>query len=54
MKFPDFTNASGIGTTGATGITLLVGVIWGQLNPWWLAVSIFLIISGIGQENRKQ
>ena len=45
---------SGIGTTGATGITILVGVIWSQLNPWWLVAAVFLIISGIGQENRKQ
>lgn len=53
MKLPETPKTSGIGTTGVVGSLLLAGVIWGQLNPWWLTLSILLIVSGIGQENKK-
>jgi len=53
MKFPEISKSSGIGTTGAIGLVLLIAVIWNQINPWWLVLSILLLISGIGQENRK-
>jgi len=54
MKFPEFPASTGVGTTGATGVAILVGVIWNQLSPRWLVAAVLLIISGIGQENRKQ
>ena len=46
--------SSGIGTTGATGIALMILHITGQLTGWaWPLLYVFLIASGIGQENRK-
>jgi hypothetical protein len=36
---------------GATGITVLTGVIWSQISPWWLFLSVPLILSGIGLDN---
>jgi hypothetical protein len=42
---------TGITTAGMTGITILVGVIFAGLNPWWLTLSAFFIISAIGQES---
>jgi len=59
MKFPDpqvivGLKTSGIGTTGATGITLMILHITGYLTGWaWPFLYVFLILSGIGQENRK-
>lgn len=44
----------GIGTTGVTGVTLMVLHITGYLTGWaWPLLYVFLIIAGIGQENRK-
>ena len=56
MKFPEIQppKTAGIGTTGAVGCIILAGVIWGQLDPWWLVLSVFAIFSGIGQENAKR
>lgn len=51
MQIPKF-QSSGIGTTGATGLMLLAGVIFSSLSPWWLILAVPLILSGIGQENR--
>ena len=46
--------SSGLGTTGATGIALMILHVTGFLTGWaWPLLYIFLIISGIGQENRK-
>lgn len=43
-----------LGTTGATGITLLILHTTGYLTGWaWPLLYVFLIISGIGQENRN-
>lgn len=39
---------------GAAGLTVLAGVIWSQLSPWWLFVAIPLIASGIGLDNPKR
>lgn len=47
------TENSSIGTMGLTGIVILAGVIWGGLNPWWLVLSSFLILAGIGSEVSK-
>ena len=45
---------SSIGTTGATGIALMIMHITGYLTGWaWPVLYVFLIMSGIGQENRK-
>ncbi len=53
MKFPQ-RQTSGIGTTGATGIALMVLHVLGFLTGWaWPILYILLIISGMGQENRK-
>jgi uncharacterized membrane protein YccF (DUF307 family) len=50
MKIPS--NKTGITTLGATGITLLAGVIWTDLSAWWLALAVLLILSAVGQENK--
>ena len=45
---------AGIGITGATGIVLMVLHITGYLTGWaWPILYVLLILSGIGQENRK-
>lgn len=56
MKLPELQTpkTAGIGTTGAAGCIILAGVIWAQLDPWWLVASILLILSGIGQENARR
>lgn len=46
--------SSGIGTTGATGIALMILNITGYLTGWaWPLLYVPLILVGIGQENRK-
>jgi|TARA_R110002153_G_scaffold247742_1_gene403916 hypothetical protein len=45
---------AGLGTTGLTGIVLMTLHITGYLTGWaWPLLYVMLIISGIGQENRK-
>lgn len=52
MKFTPQT--AGVGTTGLTGIVLMTLHITGYLTGWaWPILYVFLIITGIGQENRK-
>ena len=47
-------NSSGIGTTGATGVALMILHLTGAITGWaWPILYIILIISAIGQENRK-
>ena len=46
-------NKTGIGTAGATGIIILAAVLWSQISPWWLLISVPLILSGIGSESHK-
>ena len=54
MQLPTPPQKTGIGTTGATGITLMILHVTGVLTGWaWPILYVFLIISGIGQENRK-
>jgi uncharacterized membrane-anchored protein YitT (DUF2179 family) len=50
-----FTNASaGIGTAGLTGISLMALHLTDHITGWaWPILYIFLILTGIGQENRK-
>jgi|AACY02.6.fsa_nt_gi hypothetical protein len=42
---------TGITTIGATGLLILAGVIFADLNPWWLIASVLCIVSAIGHEN---
>ncbi len=42
---------TGITTAGATGITILAGVIFADLSPWWLLLSAFFILSALGHEH---
>ena len=50
MKLPT-TELQGIGTTGATGITLMILHITGYLTHWgWPILYVMLILMGIGQE----
>ena len=52
MRIPN--QSSGVGTTGLTGIVLLVLHITGYISGWaWPLLYVPLIISGIGQENRR-
>lgn len=52
MKLPDRNDRYLISTTTATGLMLLAGVIWGGLNAWWIALSVFLLFLGHSQEYR--
>lgn len=51
MRLPEVHNRVGLSTAGLTGNMVLAGVMFAGLNPWWLIVSIFMIISAIGIEN---
>jgi len=54
MKFPELSKPTGIGTTGATGVALMILHLTGQITGWgWPILYIFLILTGIGQENRR-
>jgi hypothetical protein len=54
MKFPK-TQSSGIGTVGATGITLLILHVTGYLVGWaWPILYIMLIVAGAGNESRNR
>lgn len=55
MKLPNIPQPSGIGTAGVTGVALMVLHITGHLTGWaWPLLYVFLILAGIGQENRKK
>ncbi len=50
MKLPT-TDLQGIGTTGATGIALMILHVLGYLHGWaWPILYVILILMGIGQE----
>ncbi|MDA9938649.1 hypothetical protein N9C48_00895 [bacterium] len=52
MRIPN--QSSGVGTTGVTGVVLMTLHLTGYLTGWgWPILYILLIISGIGQENRR-
>lgn len=54
MKLPQLQSPSGICTTGATGISLMILHLTGHITGWaWPILYVLLIISGIGQENKK-
>lgn len=51
MKLPENNNRTGLSTAGLVGITILAGVIFAGLNPWWLIASGFFILAGVGLES---
>lgn len=51
MKLPTNNNRTGLSTPGLVGVTILAGVIFANLNPWWLVASAFFIVSGTGIES---
>jgi len=53
MKLPTQKTNVGLSTIGLTGIILLIAVIWGQISPWWMILSVLFIISAIGNELEK-
>tara|TARA_Y100000287_G_scaffold177422_1_gene169048 strand:+ start:510 stop:701 length:192 start_codon:yes stop_codon:yes gene_type:complete len=54
MKLPEQKN-TGIGTAGAAGIALMILHITGYLTGWaWPLLYIFLILVGMGMENKKK
>lgn len=52
MRLPE--NKTSLSTLGLTGNVILAGVIFAGLNPWWLVLSIILIISAFGNETGKK
>ena len=53
MKLPK-PQTYGIGTTGATGVALMVLHLTGTITGWaWPILYVILIMSAMGQENRK-
>ena len=53
MKFKDSADRTGVSTFGLAGVTILAGVIFAELSPWWLAASVLLILMGAGVESGK-
>ena len=54
MKLPEQKNA-GVGTAGLAGISLMVLHTTGYLTGWaWPLLYIFLILVGMGMENKKK
>jgi hypothetical protein len=56
MKLPEFNNVTvkgGLTTIGLLGVSLTVLVALDQISAWWLILSIFCILSGIGMESNK-
>lgn len=53
MQLPNL-QSSGIGTTGVTGVSLMILHITGFLTGWaWPLLYVPLILIAIGQENKK-
>ena len=53
MKIPQ--NRTGLSTAGAAGIVLMTLHITGYLTGWaWPILYIFLILVGMGMENKKK
>lgn len=56
MKLPEFNNVTvtgGLTTIGLLGVSLTVLVALDKISAWWLVLSIFCIITGIGMESNK-
>jgi fatty acid desaturase len=55
MKLPDNMQKTGITTTGATGIALMILHILGYLNGWaWPILYVLLILIAIGYESSNK
>ena len=55
MKLPEISKPTGISTTGLTGIVLMTLHFMGYLTGWaWPLLYVFLILIGVGLENKKQ
>ncbi len=50
MKLPEVKHATGVSTIGLTGVTILAGIIFADLNTWWIIISLLCILSAIGLE----
>lgn len=44
---------TGITTVGAVSTLLIAGVIFGDLNPWWLLLAVPMTLSAIGIESGR-
>ena len=53
MKLPENNNRTGLSTAGLVGITILAGVIFAGISPWWLIASAFFVLAGVGLESGK-
>ena len=56
MKLPEFNNVTvkgGLTTIGLLGVALTVLVALDKISAWWLILSVFCILSGIGMESNK-
>ncbi len=56
MKLPEFNNVSvsgGISTVGLVGVSLMVLVAIEQISVWWLVLSVFCILAGMGMESGR-
>jgi|TARA_B110000908_G_scaffold142244_1_gene170342 hypothetical protein len=53
MKFKDSADRTGVSTFGLAGVTILAGVIFAGISPWWLTASGLLILMGAGVESGK-
>ena len=50
MKLPERNDRYLISTMTATGLLVLAGVIWGDVNAWWTALAVFCLFLGHSQE----
>jgi len=51
MRLPENNKRTGLSTVGLAGVTILAGVIFTQMSPWWLIASGLLILIGTGLES---
>jgi hypothetical protein len=51
MKITNDKERTGLSTMGLAGVTILAGVIFTQMSPWWLIASGLLILMGTGLES---
>jgi hypothetical protein len=57
MKLPEFNNITvtgGLTTIGLLGVSLTVLVALDKISAWWILLSAFCILSGIGMESNKR
>jgi hypothetical protein len=54
MKLQETPQRTGLSTIGLAGVTVLAGVVFNFLSPWWLIASAFLILVGVGLESGQR